>query len=64
MWKAIHMYNLNVPDDWDNYYIKCPDCGRKYHASETYCPCEDEEDSEDKDSEDESFDSGDVDEEE
>lgn len=38
----------NTPDDWDNYYCTCPDCGNRYHASEGYCPCEDEEDEEDE----------------
>jgi len=30
----------NTPDDWDQYYYLCPDCGKKYHASgETVCDC-------------------------
>lgn len=29
----------NVPDDWDQYWIKCPYCDRWYHASE-YCVCQ------------------------
>jgi len=30
----------NVPDDWDYYWIKCSNCGRRYHASEGGCECE------------------------
>lgn len=33
------MWN-NVPDDWGNYYVTCPECGFKYHASEGGCDCE------------------------
>ena len=29
----------NVPDDWNDYYTECPDCGRQCHASEG-CDCE------------------------
>ena len=30
------MYD-NVPDDWNNYWFKCPDCGSRCHASEGSC---------------------------
>jgi len=26
----------NVPDDYDSYWVTCPECGKKYHASEGY----------------------------
>jgi uncharacterized OB-fold protein len=30
------MHN-NTPQDWNNYYYKCSECGSTYHASEYYC---------------------------
>jgi len=27
------MRHLNLPDDWDNNYEFCNDCGGRYHAS-------------------------------
>lgn len=27
----------NVPEDWGNYYTKCPGCGKEYHESEGDC---------------------------
>lgn len=30
----------NTPDDWDNYYRTCSNCGRTWHASEGGCECE------------------------
>ncbi len=32
----------NVPDDWNSYWERCSNCGRKYHASEGGCDCLDE----------------------
>lgn len=30
---------LNVPDDWDQHWVTCPHCERRYHASEGGCDC-------------------------
>ena len=27
----------NLPDDWNTFYSRCGDCGRKWHASEGGC---------------------------
>ena len=32
------MYN-NVPDDWNNFWTRCNECGHKWHLSEGPC-CE------------------------
>jgi len=32
----------NVPDDWNDHYRKCGDCGSRYHASEGGCDCYEE----------------------
>jgi hypothetical protein len=32
----IHTMSYNVPDDWDQYYSSCSNCGRSTHASEDY----------------------------
>jgi hypothetical protein len=32
----------NVPNDWGSYYVICPDCGARWHASEGYCSCIDD----------------------
>lgn len=34
------MSSYNVPDDWDLYYTNCFNCGKVYHESENYCPCD------------------------
>jgi len=31
------MYQGNVSSDWNCYYLTCPTCGRRFHASEGYC---------------------------
>ena len=39
----------NVPDDWDNYWSKCSECGEKTHASDGhYCEPEEEEEEEER----------------
>ena len=30
----------NTPDDWPDYFVTCPSCKRRYHASEGGCECE------------------------
>lgn len=41
----------NVPDDWDNYWVTCGDCGGRYHASEFCEACEDEDETVEPDDE-------------
>ena len=31
---------MNVPDDWPSYWVWCDRCGRRYHASDGGCGCE------------------------
>lgn len=33
----------NVPDDWNMYWQTCSNCGKRWHASEYYCGCYEEE---------------------
>jgi hypothetical protein len=40
----------NVPDDWNSYWCKCSACGRRYHASDGGCECEEYEECEDDNS--------------
>ncbi len=32
----------NLPDDWNDYWYTCHECGKKYHASEGGCGCTDD----------------------
>ena len=33
---------MGVPDDWGCYYRTCDECGKRYHASEGGCSCEED----------------------
>jgi predicted amidophosphoribosyltransferase len=33
---------MNVPDDWNDYWTVCSECGSRYHASEGGCDCDEQ----------------------